>query len=403
MKKHKCVIIGAGLSGLACAITLKRQGFDPILVEKNFFVGGRVQTRRSSGGFLLDEGFQVLLDSYPELTNFVDLKALNLRQFNSGALIFTGKKMELLANPIRHPETLLSGLIRNLVSAKDKALIMKLIATSQLVRNDSEIGTVPTEQFLIEFGFSSDFIESFWRPFLTGVFLDPQLQIGSHYFRFLIRCFSLGQVSLPQLGMAELPKQMSQQLNPQSIRLGVGVRKWSEKHIELESGEVFEADRVICAFDPGGDSPAHSSTPYQSVTTHYFSGRELSEMSWQRWLVLIPEKFKYQINHMALVTSVSQAYGPEPLLSVSLVGKKTASVSEIAEEIQELAGRTLSLQFVATTQVDRALPRVEPSPTGFHLIDQVYYCGDRWASPSINGALRSGRLTAEAIIKEFCN
>ena len=321
MEKMNCVIMGAGLSGLACAITLKRQGFNPIVLEKNSFVGGRVQSRRTPGGFLVDKGFQVLLNSYPELSHFVDLKALNLRKFNSGALVFTGKKMELLANPVLHPETIISGLFKNLMSAKDKALILKLITTSQLFRNDDQIGSISTEQFLKEFGFSEDFLEYFWRPFLTGVFLDPQLTIGADYFRFLMRCFSLGQVSIPQNGMAELPKQMAQQLSPGSLRLGAGVRKWSDKHVELETGETIEAHRVVCAFDPKPELSPVSSVPYHSVTTHYFSGRQLSEMSWNKWLILIPQKFKYQVNHMTLISSVSDVYGPhsQPLLSVSLV------------------------------------------------------------------------------------
>lgn len=414
MEKKTCVIIGAGLSGLACAITLKRQGFRPVLLEKNNFVGGRVQSRRTPGGFLVDEGFQVLLNSYPELFHFVDLKALNLRKFNSGALVFTGEKMELLANPVLHPETIISSFFQNLISAKDKALILKLITTSQFFRSDSSNGAFSTENFLKEFGFSHDFIEYFWRPFLTGVFLDPHLQVGSDYFRFLMRCFSLGQVSVPQNGMAELPNQMASQLDSQSIRLGVGVRKWSGEHVELRNGEVITADHVVCAFDPRIEAPSSDEevpsfqpksvppTPYHSVTTHYFSGSDLIDANWNKWLILVPQKFNFQINHMALMSSVSEAYGShsQPLLSVSLVGRKSLSVEQVAEEIQELAGKRMKLNFVATTQVDRALPSVQPEPSGYHFEDQVYYCGDRWASPSINGALKSGRLTAEAIMKK---
>ena len=92
-------ILGAGLSGLACATTLFRAGKKVVVLEKREKVGGRVSTEKSSEGFLFDEGFQVLLSSYPELSHFVDLETLNLQTFNSGALIFNGQKLELLANP----------------------------------------------------------------------------------------------------------------------------------------------------------------------------------------------------------------------------------------------------------------------------------------------------------------
>ena len=59
------VIVGAGLSGLACAKHLTEAGMDVLVLERGERVGGRVRTDRIDG-FLLDRGFQVLLDSYEE-------------------------------------------------------------------------------------------------------------------------------------------------------------------------------------------------------------------------------------------------------------------------------------------------------------------------------------------------
>ena len=59
------VIVGAGLSGLACAVTLQTHGREVLLLEASATVGGRVQTD-TVDGFLLDRGFQVYLDAYPE-------------------------------------------------------------------------------------------------------------------------------------------------------------------------------------------------------------------------------------------------------------------------------------------------------------------------------------------------
>ena len=59
------VIIGAGLSGLACARVLRRAGLKVSIYEASDGVGGRVRTDEVEG-FRLDRGFQVMLPSYPE-------------------------------------------------------------------------------------------------------------------------------------------------------------------------------------------------------------------------------------------------------------------------------------------------------------------------------------------------
>jgi phytoene dehydrogenase-like protein len=58
MKKTDCIIVGAGLSGLACAITLHRSGVKSLIVESTGTVGGRVKTEKTSDGFLTDVGFR---------------------------------------------------------------------------------------------------------------------------------------------------------------------------------------------------------------------------------------------------------------------------------------------------------------------------------------------------------
>jgi phytoene dehydrogenase-like protein len=60
------VVVGAGLAGLACALDLVAAGRDVRLVEASDGVGGRVRTD-AVDGFLLDRGFQVILEAYPEL------------------------------------------------------------------------------------------------------------------------------------------------------------------------------------------------------------------------------------------------------------------------------------------------------------------------------------------------
>ena len=41
----KIAVIGAGISGMTCAYTLKKAGHDVVVYEKEAYVGGRMSTR----------------------------------------------------------------------------------------------------------------------------------------------------------------------------------------------------------------------------------------------------------------------------------------------------------------------------------------------------------------------
>lgn len=400
MEEKPVLILGSGLAGLACALTLKKAGRRVRVLERSVVPGGRVATQRDSRGFLFDQGFQVLLDSYPEVRTFLDLETLELGRFHSGALIFTGDQTSRIANPIRHPETLLSGIFVHEVSVADKLRVLSLIASSRSRKSD-QFGAGPTTlELLRDAGFESSFIENFWRPFLSGVFLDPELSLNSDFFLFLVRCFSSGSACLPAQGMAAIPAQMATALSPDELLLGTTAARWNAHSVELESGERLEGSAVVCAHDPRLRSGGEAS--FRSVRTVYFTGPKLAELDWGKWLVLVPRRLGLSINHLALLSAVSPSYAPEgkPLLSVNVLGRGPLDLPLIAREVEQVAGRPLSLEHLHTVEVPMALPRMTEPPEGFSVREGIYYCGDQWASPSINGALRSGRLAAERILED---
>lgn len=120
------LIVGAGLSGLACALTLERSGVDWLLIEKNPAVGGRVQTRKTDAGYLLDHGFQVLNTAYPALHRLIDITELNLGEFESGAEVFLENRFQRVADPLRKPGDLLASLASQVGGTLDKLHILRL-------------------------------------------------------------------------------------------------------------------------------------------------------------------------------------------------------------------------------------------------------------------------------------
>ena len=91
-KKH-VLIVGGGLAGLACANRLHAAGAAPFILEASDGVGGRVRTDVVEG-FLLDRGFQVFLDAYPEARDLLDLRILEMQPFKPGALVFQKGKLK---------------------------------------------------------------------------------------------------------------------------------------------------------------------------------------------------------------------------------------------------------------------------------------------------------------------
>lgn len=395
MKRKPVVIVGGGLSGLACALTLHKQNISVLMFEAKSVVGGRVSTYCHPSGFLLDEGFQVLLNSYPELPRFLDIESLDLKKFHSGAMVFDGRGMKLLANPVAHPQLALTNVFTNSIPIADQMRVVSLVAKAQTQRDDHGFKGISTEAYLIEHGFSSDFIDFFWRPFLAGVFLDEKLTVDAGFFLFLLRCFGLGSVSVPRFGMAQIPKQMVAQLPQESVRLNSPVTEITKDSVRLATGEVIEADAVINAM---GSSRA-GQTGYRSVQTHYFATTKT--LPWDRWLILVPPRLGMKINHVALLSEVSTDYSPDSrtLISASVVGPKTAEPKVVAQELERLAGHQLNLEWIKTAQVSRALPVILSQTEGVRMEAGVLICGDDVASPSINGALRSGRLAAEKVIE----
>jgi predicted NAD/FAD-binding protein len=70
-------------------------------------------------------------------------------------------------------------------------------------------------------GFSQEMIDSFFRPFLGGIFFDPQLNVSSRLFMFVMRMLALGSNCLPAAGIGSIVEQLASGLPAASLRTGV--------------------------------------------------------------------------------------------------------------------------------------------------------------------------------------
>ena len=402
----KIIIVGAGLSGLACAVRLREAGHHPILVERADRVGGRVKTDEVDG-FLLDHGFQVYLSAYPEAGKMLDLKSLDLRKFKAGAQVFSNGKWHRVMDVFRHPQYLLVSALAPIGTLGDKLRV----AILRFQCGRASLGTDrTTEQFLRDFGFSERIIDGFFRAFYGGIFLERELRTSSRMFEFTFRMFSTGHATLPAKGMQMIPNQLAERLMPESIHLNVAVLTVEKNAVVLENGERWEADAVVVATDAKTASRllpelAEPVTRWRSVTGLYFSAPQ-SPMN--EAIIALNGDGSGLVNNVCVISDVAPAYAPagKSLISISVLGVPTSLDlhEQVLDELERWFGSQVrKWSHLRTYQIQQALPEqaVTPLKKGVQRIGGIFICGDHCDSASIEGAISSGKQTADEIVLNF--
>ena len=124
-KDYKIHIVGAGLSGLIAARILENHGYYPEIFEASDSVGGRIRTDKVKD-HRLDHGFQVLLNEYPKVKQYLDLNDLKLKTLKPGAVIFRNGRKISIGDPLRDSSFLASSIFSGIGSISDKFKILKL-------------------------------------------------------------------------------------------------------------------------------------------------------------------------------------------------------------------------------------------------------------------------------------
>ena len=197
-------------------------------------VGGRMRTDQV-GGFLLDRGFQVFNTSYPQVKRRINLRALQLRPFTPGVLLHAGDRRLRFADPTRQLSGVADLLRGRLAGPSDAIALARLCAADMLlpvglIKNQPDRTTIAA---LTEEGISPALCELFFRPFLSGVFLEDELETSGRFFHLVWRSMLRGTLCLPRRGIQAVPEQLAAALPAGTVRLETPVR-------------ALTADGVLC-------------------------------------------------------------------------------------------------------------------------------------------------------------
>ena len=398
------VVIGAGLAGLAAARQIKSHGKSVIVLEAQDGVGGRVRTDKVDG-FLLDRGFQVLLTAYPELKTQVDMSALDLKMFSSGAVVMRNGKASVVTDPFREPRRAVATVFAPIGSLTDKmriaALRWRVMRSSEAkILSKPDISTVVA---LRTFGFSSKIIDRFFRSLFGGIQLDPDLRTSRRMFEIIFKYLSEGQSALPNSGMSALPEQMAKHLGSENIFLDTRVTGISPGIVSTTNSQI-KAKAIVVATDQPASAELLKTDKIASRVAGcvYFSAD--SPPTHEKFVVL-DGTGKGPVLNAAVLSNIAPSYAPpgQHLIVAALPGVIDGDLETMSrDQLRTWWGPQVDAwRHIKTYRIAHAgpeqLPPFNPEQQ-VSLGDGIFVCGDHRDTGSIQGALYSGRRCGDAVL-----
>jgi len=416
-------VVGAGVAGLVAARHLADAGADVTVFERREEVGGRVRTHREDG-FTIDRGFQVLFTAYPAVRRELDLGALDLQAFSPGAVIARPGERSVLSDPLRDPFSLTDSLFNREVTTTDK---LRTLALRQHVgsRDERDIFAspdAPIDDYLRDWGFSEQYIDNFVAPFYGGITLDRSLSTSKRVFEYTFKAMSEGKIALPADGMAAVPAQLADHARDSGATVhldeAVAAVSAADDSVTVETdARTVDADTVVVAADPRTarrlTGVASIPTTARSSTTLYCALPDDVPLDDNRKIHLNAADDRPNI--VVPLSSVAPSYAPDDrtLLAATFLGGDALDVDErtLLESTRDALAAWYperlfgGLDAIHTERIEFAQ---FAQPPGVHddLPDTrdpagpVYLAGDYTAWSSIQGAMRSGREAAEAVVAD---
>lgn len=410
-------VAGGGLAGLVAARHLAESGAEVELFEAEPRVGGRVRSRVVDG-YTLDRGFQVLSTAYPAARRELDYDALDLRPFALGATIARPNRRSTLADPLAAPRSALPTLLNRDVRTADKLRLFQLqreldrVGWTELLDDD---GGLTILEYLADRGFSTAFVERFAAPFYGGITLDRSLGTSASVFEYTFKALSDGKTVVPADGMGAIADQLRARAESAGATIetdaAVTAIDADGPRVDTSAGPR-SPDAVVVATDPktageltGVDTPTGSKA---CVTVHCTLPEHQSLDTGSR---IVLNAVDDEPNTVAPMSAAASEYAPEgrQLLSATFLGSREESDAELGRVVRDAlaawfpANHFGEFEVVAVDRVDFAQ---FPQPPGFReelpSVDapdgEVFLAGDytRWSS--IQGALESGKLAADAVL-----
>jgi phytoene dehydrogenase-like protein len=396
---------------------------------------------------VLDRGFAVFIEEYPVAKQVLNYTKLELGSFLPGALVKLKdeKRLARVSDPLRDPLSIVDALIAPVGTFADKVYIAPLLyhVRSKTVQELFDEHETDTYTCLREkWGFGTDIIDRFFKPFLEGIYLAPLEEQSSRMFHFVFKMFSEGAATLPAGGIGAVSRQLEQKARDAGVEIRTNqvvndIHRKDERimvHLK-DSSKTICAHSVVLATDGHVAKKMLSSmdgyesltkvpeNPQRAVGCLYYGFNTSLPVS-DPILILsgyCEERGTEQnpINNVCFPSAVSKRYAPEGcnLCSVTVMKEVMEAYKGRYKELDEVVRKELcdwfpfekddiinSWELKGTYYIRNAQPAQLSGPiaaninggrdcnlfAGTKLPPGIVVCGDHMATATLNGALESG-------------
>jgi phytoene dehydrogenase-like protein len=379
------LIVGAGLAGLNAAIYLEAAGVDVTVIESSDRAGGRVASDVIDG-FICDRGFQLINSQYPALQELNVIRELDFIEAPRVIEVALDEGRKAIGDPRQVP---LTALDKATGTIPEKFALLKFLM-SQPTTGQS-IG-----QALRSTGTC---YERVLRPFLHGVFLTDPDNVDVVYGHSIIKSFVNGRPGVPRNGVGELSRALAKRVR--NIVYNARVDGIDLTSVHTNNGS-YTANKILIATD------ATTATQLLGLTE---VPRMASCITWYHAVnhnpsgsgrLVVDGQKRGPIINSVVMSDISRNYAPQNQHLVATTTELNVTESDVRRHLAIIWGvDTYSWQFIAKYEIPAALPihnvgRVLSQ--SMKINDHHYVAGDHRTVPSQQGALFSGRLTAQLIL-----